>query len=210
MGRPPNLYSFQDIDKDLAPNLRKYILDQQNESLKHHNVFRLAVSGGSLPKTLAKALLAPSNGSPHDKPDFAKWQIFYADERCVPLDHDDSNHKLVTDDLVDKIPAELGKPQVFPIDVAHLDNPQEVAELYEKTLVDQFAQRDSVKLPLFDLILLGCGPDGHTCSLFPDHPLLREQGMWFKGTAPETRQKNLACPGGFTCETSRVRQRILN
>lgn len=178
MGGPPNLFSFQDVDKDLAPNLRKYVLEQQNEALARHGVFRVAVSGGSLPKTLAKALLAPSNGSKEDTPDFPKWEIFYADERCVPLDHDDSNHKLVKQDLLDKIPQDLGQPKVFPIDEQYLDDPKEMADQYEKTLVSIFAARDSVKLPLFDLLLLGCGPDGHTCSLFPDHPLLREQDAW--------------------------------
>ncbi|KAF7189703.1 putative 6-phosphogluconolactonase [Pseudocercospora fuligena] len=177
MPKPPNLYSFPDIDKDLAPNLRRYILDAQKEALDRHNVFRIAVSGGSLPKTLAKALLAPST-SDADTPQFSKWEIFYADERCVPLDHDDSNHKLVKADLMDKIPSELGAPKVFPIDEKYIEDPQEMADQYEKTLVSIFAQRDSVKLPLFDLILLGCGPDGHTCSLFPDHPLLREAGAW--------------------------------
>lgn len=180
MGRTPNLYSFPDVDKDLAPQLRKYILEQQNDSLNRHGVFRIAVSGGSLPKTLAKALLAPSTAgsSPDDEPKFSKWEIFYADERCVPLDHEDSNHKLVKEDLLDKIPQELGKPKVFPIGEEYIEDAQEAAEQYEKTLVSIFAVRDSVRLPLFDLILLGCGPDGHTCSLFPDHPLLRETSAW--------------------------------
>ena len=177
MGHPPSLYSFQSVDKDLAPNLRKFVLEQQKEALKRHNVFRVAVSGGSLPKTLAKALLAPSSDQ-NDEVDFSKWQIFYADERCVPLTHEDSNHKLVKDELLDRIPADMGKPEVFPIDEKYLDDEQEMADQYEKTLVSIFAARDSVKLPLFDLILLGCGPDGHTCSLFPDHPLLRETDAW--------------------------------
>ncbi|KAK5126721.1 hypothetical protein LTR85_009655 [Meristemomyces frigidus] len=178
MGRPPNLYSFADIDSDLAPNLRKYVLDQQNEACKRHGVFRIAVSGGSLPKTLAKALLPPSNGSEEDKVDFSKWQIFYADERCVPLNHEDSNHKLVQEEWLNKIPKEMAQPEVFTISEEHLDDAQETADEYEQKLVSVFAARDSVKLPLFDLILLGCGPDGHTCSLFPDHPLLREQDAW--------------------------------
>ncbi|TKA32529.1 hypothetical protein B0A50_01637 [Salinomyces thailandicus] len=178
MGRTVNLYSFPNVDSDLAPNLRKYLLDAQNEAFKRHDVFRVAVSGGSLPKTLAKALLAPSNGSDDDKVDFSKWEVFYADERCVPLTHDDSNHKLVKDEWLDKIPQGMAAPKVFPIDVSQLEDVQETADEYEKKLVNIFASRDSVKLPLFDLLLLGCGPDGHTCSLFPDHQLLRESDAW--------------------------------
>ena len=178
MGRPANLYSFTNVDSELAPNLRKYILDAQNEAFKRHDVFRIAVSGGSLPKTMAKALLAPSNGSAEDTVDFSKWEVFYADERCVPLSHEDSNHKLVKEEWMDKIPADMPKPKVFTIDEATLEDAQECADEYEKKLVSVFASRDSVKLPLFDLLLLGCGPDGHTCSLFPDHQLLRESDAW--------------------------------
>src|SRR5438045_620756 len=98
MGKPPNLYAFQSTD-ELAPSLRAYILDAQNGALDRHQVFRVAVSGGSLPKTLAQALLKETNGE--GKVQFDKWEIFYADERAVPLDHDDSNHKLVKEELLD-------------------------------------------------------------------------------------------------------------
>lgn len=171
----PNLYAFPGVDA-LAPALRAYIVQSQNAGFSRHDSFKVAVSGGSLPKTLAQALLAPSQG-PQDKIEFSKWEIFYADERAVPLDHADSNHALLKKELLDKIPAGQ-QPTVHPIDTTHLDDIQELADQYEKTLVGSFASRDSVRLPIFDLLLLGCGPDGHTCSLFPGHPLLRETDAW--------------------------------
>ncbi|KAG6027301.1 hypothetical protein E4U19_002108 [Claviceps sp. Clav32 group G5] len=175
MPSQPNLYAFPSTDV-LAPALRAYIVQSQNTGFERHNVFKIAVSGGSLPKTLAQALLAPSQG-PQDKLDFSKWEIFYADERAVPLDHADSNHALLKAEFLDKLPAGE-QPTVHPIDPAHLDDIQELADQYEKTLVSSFASRDSVRLPIFDLLLLGCGPDGHTCSLFPGHELLRNADAW--------------------------------
>ncbi|ETN37269.1 6-phosphogluconolactonase [Cyphellophora europaea CBS 101466] len=176
MSKQPNLYSFPNTDA-LAPQLRSYILSAQRTALSKHSSFRIAVSGGSLPATLSKALLA-NPSSPDDTPNFSKWDIFFADERAVPLDHDDSNYCLLKADLLDKIPADAGTPTVHPIEVKHLDDTQELADIYQDALKDTFAQKDSVKLPQFDLILLGCGPDGHTCSLFPSHPLLRESDAW--------------------------------
>ncbi|KAG5957748.1 hypothetical protein E4U58_005690 [Claviceps cyperi] len=175
MPSQPNLYAFPSTDV-MAPALRAYIVQSQNAGFERHNVFKIAVSGGSLPKTLAQALLAPSQG-PQDKLDFSKWEIFYADERAVPLDHADSNHALLKAEFLDKLPAGE-QPTVHPIDPAHLDDIQELADQYEKTLVSSFASRDSVRLPIFDLLLLGCGPDGHTCSLFPGHELLRNADAW--------------------------------
>ncbi|KAF9884441.1 suppressor of los1-1 [Aspergillus nanangensis] len=178
-GPSPNLYSFSNNDA-LAHQLRPYVLRCQNAALTRHNSFRLAVSGGSLPVVLAKALLAPGDGSPEDTVLFSKWEIFFADERAVPLDHEDSNYRLLKEELLSKIPAELGQPRVHPIDADHVndEDPQELADLYQEELMKIFAAKDSVKLPVFDLILLGCGPDGHTCSLFPGHELLREKDAW--------------------------------
>ncbi|KAI9823891.1 MAG: suppressor of los1-1 [Thelocarpon impressellum] len=178
MTKQPNLYTFPDVSR-LAAALRQYILSAQSDGLKRHDAFRVAVSGGSLPDTLSKALLTPSGGGGEDDTvHWDKWEIFFADERAVPLDHDDSNYRLLKDDLLDKIPADAPKPAVHPVDVKYLDDVQEMADQYEQALVRSFAAKDAVKLPVFDLILLGCGPDGHTCSLFPGHPLLRETDAW--------------------------------
>ncbi|KAJ5143356.1 6-phosphogluconolactonase DevB-type [Penicillium bovifimosum] len=175
----PNLYSFPDAES-LAGQLRTYVLRCQNAALARHDTFRVAVSGGSLPGLLAKALLASDDGTPEDIPHFSKWDIFFADERAVPLNHEDSNYRLLNDELISKIPSELGTPVVHPIDEKHVgdEDPQELADLYQEELMRVFAGKDSVKLPVFDLILLGCGPDGHTCSLFPGHALLREKDAW--------------------------------
>lgn len=178
MGKQVNLYSFAEIDI-LAKSLRTYILQCQSAGFERHGAFKVAVSGGSLPNTLAKALLEPNNtGGDEGAVDFSKWEVFFADERAVPLDHEDSNYGLLKDELLDKIPAHLGQPTVHPIDVRYLDDVQEMADQYQEELMRSFAAKDSVKLPLFDLLLLGCGPDGHTCSLFPNHELLRESDAW--------------------------------
>jgi len=177
MSGQPNLYSDPTVD-DVAARLRQYLLKCQNAAFQRHDVFQIAVSGGSLPATLSKALLAPDNGTLEDKPQFSKWEIYFADERAVPLDHDDSNYALLKKDLLNKIPPTSGSPKVFPIDVTVLDNTQEISDRYQETLTAAFAGKDSVRLPLFDLILLGSGPDGHTCSLFPGHELLRKTDSW--------------------------------
>ncbi|KAK0621257.1 hypothetical protein B0T17DRAFT_640754 [Bombardia bombarda] len=152
MGKQANLYAFSGVDT-LAPALRAYVLACQEAGIARHGVFKTAVK-------------------------WEKWEIFFADERAVPLDHADSNYALLKAELLDKLPADTPQPTVHAIDPAYLADTQELADQYEQALVRSFASRDSVKLPIFDLLLLGCGPDGHTCSLFPGHELLRETSAW--------------------------------
>ncbi|KAJ9615313.1 suppressor of los1-1 [Cladophialophora chaetospira] len=178
MGKQPNLFSYPSVD-EVAAHLRTYVLQAQKAGFERHDAFKVAVSGGSLPATLAKALLtAGDNEDPASAPQFSKWEIFFADERAVPLDHEDSNYGLLKKGLLDKIPKEQGAPTVHPIKVEQLNNTQELADQYQELLTSSFASKDSVRVPIFDLILLGCGPDGHTCSLFPGHQLLRETDAW--------------------------------
>lgn len=94
----------------------------------------------------------------------------------MPLDNPDSNHKLCVDALFSKV--NIPTENIHTIDPALLDNLEELCDSYEKQLILEFASKDSARFPVFDLILLGIGPDGHTASLFPNHTLLAEEDRW--------------------------------
>jgi 6-phosphogluconolactonase len=180
------LYSFPTTG-ELTQSVAQFILKAQKESIDKHDKFTVAISGGSLPKTLTALI-----GNPAVK--WEKWcvcilrlinihlislssrQVYFADERVVPLDHEDSNYKLALDTLFSKV--SIPSSHIHPIDTSLLDDLEELADSYEKELIHEFAQKDSARFPVFDLILLGTGPDGHTASLFPGHELLAEEDRW--------------------------------
>jgi len=166
--RDPVLVSLPTID-GLVESLATFILKTQKEALDKKGKFTVALSGGSLPKML-KGLIG------HPGVRWDKWQVFYVDERAVPLDHPDSNHHACEENLYSKV--NIPKHHIHPIDVTLLDDLEELADAYEKELIHEFAQKDASRFPVFDLILLGMGPDGHTASLFPGHELLTEKDRW--------------------------------
>lgn len=103
-------------------------------------------------------------------------EVFFCDERVVPLDHEDSNFRACNDAFLSHVP--IPREQIHTIDESLLDDLDELADQYEKQLISLFAEKNAARFPVFDLILLGMGPDGHTCSLFPGHELLSETDRW--------------------------------
>ncbi|RDB28662.1 putative 6-phosphogluconolactonase [Hypsizygus marmoreus] len=165
---PPLLHSFPTKDA-LAESLAAFILKAQKDALNRKGRFTIALSGGSLVNMLGGLV-----GNPAAKWD--KWQVFYVDERVVPLDHPDSNHFACYSHLFSKVP--IPPENIHSIDPTLLNDLEELCDSYEKELIRAFAQKDSARFPIFDLIVLGMGPDGHTGSLFPGHELLAEEDRW--------------------------------
>ncbi|KAG4305009.1 hypothetical protein PORY_001684 [Pneumocystis oryctolagi] len=164
-----NLYSFE-TEKDLKNALYQYITTAYHESIIKHDKFYVAISGGSLPKILGE------NIADLVDVDWNKWKIFFADERVVPLFHKDSNYRLCYDEVFTKLP--IPKENIHCIDISLLNNPEKLSRAYELMLMNEFHLESIEQFPEFDLLLLGCGTDGHTCSLFPNHKSLQENVSW--------------------------------
>jgi 6-phosphogluconolactonase len=164
------VYSYPE-SIEVAAGVGKHILAQQNEALKRGDDFKVAVSGGSLGKVLKKALIDNGEISAHIQWD--KWKVYFSDERLVPLDHADSNYGLFNQNVLQHLSV---KPQVYTIDDSLLTGSDGQVSGADISSDEKIAAAYQAQLPdKLDLILLGCGPDGHTCSLFPGHPLLNER-----------------------------------
>jgi 6-phosphogluconolactonase len=136
------------------------------------DVFRLALSGGNTPRLLYEELASPEY---HERIEWRRVELFWGDERFVPHTDPRSNYRMVRETLLAHSPVLID--HIHPI-VTEGD-PETAAERYEALLKSiHGAELSAAGRPLFDLVLLGVGEDGHTASLFPGSVALDEEVHW--------------------------------
>lgn len=134
----------------------------------------ICLTGGSTPKRLYELLATPEW---RGRLPWQRLHWFIGDDRFVPPDDDLSNIGMARRAFLDACaPPENIHP--IPADAA---SPDEAARLYEQLLRAFQTRHRSDGAPLFDLVLLGVGPDGHTASLFPGYPAASETERWVAG-----------------------------
>src|SRR5215468_8510197 len=146
--------------------------------------FRVSLSGGSTPKALYSLLASDAFRSRFPWPRVS-W--YWGDERFVPYDHPDSNYRMTREAMLAKAPVPPENIHPVPTD----GTPEDAARRYERTLQEAYgATTLDQQRPLFDITLLGLGPDGHTASLLPGEPVLEERKRWAAAVShgrPEVR-----------------------
>jgi 6-phosphogluconolactonase len=153
-------------------------------ALASSSPFRVSLSGGSTPKTLY-GLLASDAFRGRFPWNRVSW--YWGDERFVPYDHPESNYRMTREAMLGKAPVPPENIHPVPAD----GTPEEAASRYERTLQEAYGGTvlDPAR-PLFDITLLGLGPDGHFASLLPGEPVLTERKRWVAAVShgrPEIR-----------------------
>jgi len=157
----PNIRVLPTADAMIAEAADR-IIQAASESVDLFDRFSLFLSGGSTPKPLYE-LLASEDFS--DVIPWNKVEVFFADERCVPPDHPDSNFRMIAETLLTKVP--LPRDNIYRMK-GEID-PNAAAREYGVMLKEKFSETGP------DFMLLGMGSDGHTASLFPHSEALGEK-----------------------------------
>ncbi|MBL7106856.1 MAG: 6-phosphogluconolactonase [Phycisphaerae bacterium] len=156
----PKITVVEDIE-DLAGKSLEMFFDYAKKAIKNEGVFRFAVSGGYTPRRFYEML---GESSMSKKFDWSKAHIFWVDERYVDIESDQNNYKMANETFLKKI--NIPEDNIHRIPTRD-PNFETSARQYENTIRNVFSV-EPCQLPVFDLVVLGMGSDGHTGSLFPD------------------------------------------
>lgn len=171
---------------DVAEKCATEMADMIFKSVKNFKPFTVAFSGGSTPEILFELL-----GEKYAES--VPWKyvhIFWVDERCVAPENSDSNFGMTKRKLLDRIEI----PALNIHRITGENDPEKEALRYSEEVSFHTQKRD--RLPLFDLVLLGLGEDGHTASIFPGHPELLDSDKICKvAFHPVTFQNRITLTG---------------
>jgi 6-phosphogluconolactonase len=108
--------------------------------------------------------------------DWAHLEVWWGDERFLPSGHAERNETQAREALLDHVPVNLNRVHPMPASDAGdvRGDPEAAADLYRETLAASAHPENHSRVPAFDVLLLGVGPDAHVASLFPDQPALYE------------------------------------
>lgn len=128
----------------------RLIASAAQEAIRQRRVFRLVLAGGSTPGRAYRLLAATAQ-------EWAAWEIFWGDERCLPTADPARNSRMAQDLWLGKVAIPAAQIHAIPAELG----PEKAAVQYRQIIADRQP---------FDLVLLGMGEDGHTASLFPHQP----------------------------------------
>jgi 6-phosphogluconolactonase len=137
-----------------------------DDALAAHGSCAIVLAGGRTPRGVYEQVAAAGASI-----DWSRVELWFGDERHVPPDHVDSNYRMARESLTSRVPIPAANVHRLHMEQA---DPGAAAAAYEDDLRRAFDLGPG-QWPVFDLVLLGMGADGHTASLFPETPVLEEE-----------------------------------
>lgn len=166
----------------VASHFAAYLQDWLRDKEEVH----IALSGGSTPKIVFEELSISGKYNI----DWNRVHLYWGDERCVPPSDEQSNYKMTRDYLLVNIEI----PQGNIHRIKGESDPSKEAVRYGELLHDRLPSNKGV--PVFDMVLLGMGEDGHTASIFPHEIDLWESSHNCEvAVHPDSGQKRITITG---------------
>jgi 6-phosphogluconolactonase len=156
------MIQFVKNHSELAKNGAELFVERALAALEERPRFSVVLSGGETPRLLYETLVSEKFS---EKLNWDKIDFFWGDERNVSPDSPQSNFKMAWDSMLSRVPVPRNHIHRF---VTESGSPDQVAQEYERVIRNYFDAKPSSELPLFDLVFLGLGGDGHVASLFAD------------------------------------------
>ncbi|MDQ2836021.1 MAG: 6-phosphogluconolactonase [Actinomycetota bacterium] len=166
MGPRPELIVQPDANR-LAADVALRTLSSLAQAQQQRGRAALALTAGSIMEAVWTAI---ADAPARDSVDWARVDVFWADERFVPFGSADRNDTAANRILFDRPPFQGVRQFAMPASDGPQPNLDEAAAYYAGQLYGARRADDPDELPNFDVLLLGLGPDGHCASLFPEHP----------------------------------------
>jgi 6-phosphogluconolactonase len=170
---------FPDIET-MAQEIARCWYEQAKKAANKQRIFSVVLSGGKTASQIYGKLAEPEwrNRIP-----WKAVHIFFADERCVAPNNEESNYKIIYDHLLTQIP--IPKENVHRI--RGEENPEEEAIRYTKDIQNHLVLKKN-NINFFDWVFLGIGVDGHTASLFPGQIIINSTKLCKATQHPVTGQ----------------------
>ncbi|NSC21017.1 6-phosphogluconolactonase [Streptomyces albus subsp. chlorinus] len=159
-------------DKDaLARATAERLIARLADAQDTRGTASVVLTGGRNGNALLGALASSGD---RDRIDWSRLDVWWGDERFLPEGDPERNHTQAREALLDSVPLDPARIHVMPpSDGPYAGDAEAAAEAYATELAAA-AGGNPAKVPAFDVLLLGVGPDTHVASLFPEHPALRE------------------------------------
>lgn len=174
----------------LCQSIAEQLVRTAQKSIDQRGVFNLALAGGSTPQGVYEVLCRQKY---QNQTDWSRVHVFWGDERWVPAIHAHSNSRMASSAWLSK--SNIPSKNIHPIPT-QAATPSKGALQYEEKLRAHF-RCARAQQPVFDLILLGLGEDGHVASLFPRHKVLDEKKRCVRAVTidnPNPRRITLTLP----------------